>query len=66
MRFIRKKQCLSAAGIIAAILFSACADPSIDSYSPHFDAASGIGDVGGVSFKMIKIAAVQNGSVGNA
>ena len=65
MRFIRKRYCISAAVIVAAVIFTACADPSIGSYSSHFDAASGIGDVGGISFKMIKIAAVKNGSVGN-
>ena len=65
MRFIRKRYCISAAVIVAAVIFTACADPSTNSYTPHFDASSGIGDVGGVSFKMIKIAAVKNGSVGN-
>ena len=66
MRFIRKRYCISAAVIVAAVIFTACADPSIGSNSSHFDAASGIGDVGGVSFKMIKMAAVQNGVVGSA
>ena len=66
MRFIRKRYCISAAVIVAAVIFTACADPSTNSYTPHFDASSGIGDVGGVSFKMIKIAAVQNGVVGSA
>ena len=65
MRFIRKRYCISAAVIVAAVIFTACADPSTNSYTPHFDASSGIGDVGGISFKMIKIAAVKNGSVGN-
>ena len=59
MRFIRKRYCISAAVIVAAVIFTACADPSIGSYSSHFDAASGIGDVGGVSFTMIGIGAVQ-------
>ena len=66
MRFIRKRYCISAAVIVAAVIFTACADPSTNSYTPHFDASSGIGDVGGISFKMIKIAAVKNGSVGSA
>ena len=66
MRFIRKRCCISAAVIVAAVIFTACVDPSTNSYTPHFDASSGIGDVGGVSFKMIKIAAVQNGVVGSA
>ena len=65
MRFIRKRYCISAAVIVVAVIFTACADPSTNSYTPHFDASSGIGDVGGISFKMIKIAAVKNGSVGN-
>ena len=65
MRFIRKRYCISAAVIVAAVIFTACADPSIGSYSSHFDASSGIGDVDGIAFTMIGIAAVKNGSVGN-
>ena len=57
---------MAAAVIVAAVIFAACTDPSNSPAVAHFDAASGIGDVGGISFKMIKIAAVQNGSVGNA
>ena len=57
---------LAAAVIVAAVIFAACTDPSNSPAVVHFDAASGIGNVDGIEFKMIKIAAVQNGSVGNA
>ena len=39
MRFIRKRYCISEAVIVAAVIFTACADPSTNSYTPHFDAA---------------------------